>query len=61
MFDIVKDPEIHYLACEYAIDLVNKYGSKEQFDNLKLALESSTHPKKEDILETYKKIAEERE
>lgn len=56
MFDIVKDSEIYYLACEYAADLVNKYGTKEQFANLKPLIEASEHPEKEKILETYNKI-----
>lgn len=58
MFQIAKDPEIYYLACEYAIEVVNNYGSKEDFAKLKGVLETSTHPEKEKVLETYNKIAE---
>ena len=58
MFEIAKDPEIYYLACQYAIEAVDKYGTKEQFAALKPVLESSVHPEKEDILEAYNKIVE---
>ncbi len=58
MFEIAKDPDIYYLAPKYAIELVNKYGSRDDFTNLKGVLESSSHPEKEDILEEYNKIWE---
>ncbi len=58
MIEIVKDPEIYYLACEYGIEVVNNYGSKEDFAKLKGVIEGSSHPEKEKILETYNKIAE---
>ena len=55
---VIKDSEIYYLACENAIELINKYGTKEQFADIKPVLESSVHPEKEGILETYNKIVE---
>lgn len=58
MFEIAKDPEIYHLACKYAIEVVNLYGTKEQFEDLKPVLESSAHPEKEGILEEYNKIVE---
>ena len=53
MFDILKDPETNWMACNSAIDLVQRHGTEEQFDSIKEIIESSEHPDKDTILNSY--------
>lgn len=53
MFDILKDPEVSFLACSSAIKLVKRHGSQEQFNSLLSIIESSEHPNKDLNLDAY--------
>ena len=57
MFDILRDPKVHWLACNSAIDLVQRHGTKEQLDSIKHIIELSEHPEKDTILNSYNEKA----
>ena len=53
MFEILKDPEIDWIAGTTAMKLVKSNGSQEQFNSLQSIIESSDHPKQNLILDAY--------
>lgn len=59
MFEILKDPEIGWIAGTTAVKVVKKYGTQEQFNSLRSIIEGSGNPDQNHILEVYDEEAEE--